>query len=96
MEGERTTVKIADNGNENLSREEYFNQVTEGIKKAKSIHALVTGTRPTQNSQRYVNSMLEIMCKNKDTEYKFLLPESPEKLGMLTSILNAELRLHGV
>lgn len=90
-------LKLLTTAMRSLSREEYFNQVTEGLKKAKSIHAVVTGTRPTQNSQRYVDNILEIMCKNKDAEYKFLLPESPEKLemGYQYTKCGAEVRLHG-
>lgn len=79
-----------------LSREEYFRLVIETLQNAKDVRAIVTGTRPTEASERYVNEILNIMSKNNEGNFKYLLIKSPEKLEMGSRYAKsgAEVRFH--
>lgn len=79
-----------------LTREEYFRLVIETLQNAKDVRAIVTGTHPTEASERYVSEILKIMSKNKEGDFKYLLLKSPEKLEMGSRYVKsgAEVRFH--
>ena len=68
-----------------LTREEYFNLVTEELDDAKkSVCAIVTGEKPSENSVKYVERILKALksAKDKGASLKYIMPASPEKLEM--------------
>lgn len=68
-----------------LTRQEYFGMVIDSIKGAKKdIHAIVTGTSPSEASRTMVNGVLQAMSETQKNgvSLSYLLPKSPEKLEM--------------
>lgn len=68
-----------------LTRQEYFNMVIETIHSAKrSIYAIVTGTKPSERSESFVENVLKAMAEahRRGVSLNYLLPKSPERLKM--------------
>lgn len=68
-----------------LTRQEYFSMVTDSIKSAKKdVHAIVTGTAPSEASKLLVEEVLSAMSEvsAKGIVLNYLVPKSPEKLEM--------------
>jgi hypothetical protein len=82
-----------------LTRQEYFSMVMDSLKSAKkNIHAIVTGTAPSEASRNLVDGVLQVMSEtNKNgISLNYLLPKSPEKLemGYLYTKAGAKVRYH--
>jgi hypothetical protein len=68
-----------------LTREEYFNIVVEELDNAKkSVCAIVTGEKPSENSAKYIERILKALknAKDKGSSLRYILPASPETLEM--------------
>jgi len=68
-----------------LTRQEYFSMVVDSLKSAKKdVHAIVTGTTPSEASRTLVDGVLQAMSETHKNgiSLNYLLPKSPEKLEM--------------
>jgi hypothetical protein len=68
-----------------LTREEYFNIVVEELDNAKkSVCAIVTGEKPSENSAKFVERILKALKKAEDkgSSLRYIIPASPETLEM--------------
>lgn len=68
-----------------LTRQEYFSMVMDSLKGAKKeVHAIVTGTAPSEASKTFVDGVLQAMSDShrNGVSLSYLMPKSPEKLEM--------------